>query len=160
MTIVDYGDGGIHRETVPKGTPVFELLDHRTWLEPSADDGDARAAFPPDRLFGPQALEHLVFHELRTYIDTRHTGWDLHYWRSTSQFEVDFILGGHTAIEVKATRTVAQRDPRGLAALGEVKTMRHLVLVSRDPTPRKVGSILLLPWQDFLERLWSDGFAA
>jgi uncharacterized protein len=53
------------------------------------------------------ALEHFVFHELRTYIDTRRPGWDLHYWRSTSQFEVDFILNGQTAIEVKATHSVS-----------------------------------------------------
>jgi predicted AAA+ superfamily ATPase len=104
------------------------------------------------------ALEHFLFHELRTYIDTRHPGWDLHYWRSTSQFEVDFILGDHTAIEVKATRNVSQRDLRGLEALSEEKMMKHLVLVCQEATPRKLGAILILPWQEFLERLWSDAF--
>ena len=106
------------------------------------------------------ALEHLVFHELRTYIDTRHPGWDLHYWHSTSQFEVDFILGNHTAIEVKATRSVSPRDLRGLKALSEENMMKHLVLVCQEPTPRKIGPILVLPWREFLERLWSDAFAS
>ncbi len=104
------------------------------------------------------ALEHFLFHELRTYIDTRHPGWDLHYWRSTSQFEVDFILGNHTAIEVKATRNVSPRDLRGLEALSEERIVKHLVLVCQEATPRKVGAILVLPWQEFLERLWSDAF--
>jgi predicted AAA+ superfamily ATPase len=104
------------------------------------------------------ALEHFLFHELRTYIDTRRPGWDLHYWRSTSQFEVDFILGEHTAIEVKATRSVSPRDLRGLEALAEEKMMKHLVLVGQEATPRKVGAILILPWQEFLERLRSDAF--
>jgi predicted AAA+ superfamily ATPase len=106
------------------------------------------------------ALEHFLFHELRTYIDTRRPGWDLHYWRSTSQFEVDFILGEHTAIEVKATRRVSPQDLRGLEALAEEKMMKHLVLVCQEATPRKVGAILILPWQEFLERLWSDAFVA
>ena len=104
------------------------------------------------------AFEHFLFHELRAYIDTRHPGCDLHYWRSTSQFEVDFILGGHTAIEVKATRKVSPRDLRGLEALAEEKMMRHLVLGCREATPRKIGAILILPWQEFLERLWADAF--
>ena len=104
------------------------------------------------------ALEHFLFHELKTYIDTRRPGWDLHYWRSTSQFEVDFILGEHTAIEVKATRSVSPRDLRGLEALAEEKMMKHLVLVCQEATPRKVGAILILPWQEFLERLWADAF--
>jgi predicted AAA+ superfamily ATPase len=125
---------------------VARSLQKRPALDPkSADFGDA--------------FEHFLFHELRTYIDTRHPGWDLHYWRSTSQFEVDFILGEHTAIEVKATRSVAQRDLRGLAALAEEKLMKNLILVCQESTPRKVGSILILPWREFLERLWSDAFA-
>jgi predicted AAA+ superfamily ATPase len=104
------------------------------------------------------ALEHFLFHELRTYIDTRRPGWDLHYWRSTSQFEVDFILGNHTAIEVKATRSVSPRDLKGLQAIADEKMMKHLVLVCQEATPRKIGAILVLPWQEFLERLWSDAF--
>jgi predicted AAA+ superfamily ATPase len=104
------------------------------------------------------ALEHFIFHELKTYIDTRQPDLDLHYWRSTSQFEVDFILGDHTAIEVKATRSVSTRDLKGLAALAEEGVMKHLVLVCQEPTPRKIGKILVLPWHEFLERLWSDGF--
>jgi predicted AAA+ superfamily ATPase len=104
------------------------------------------------------ALEHFLFHEMRTYIDTRHPGCDLHYWRSTSQFEVDFILGNHTAIEVKATRNVSARDLRGLEALAEEKMMKRLVLVCREARPRKLGAILILPWEEFWERLWSDAF--
>jgi uncharacterized protein len=128
------------------------------------DVGIARALqkLPPLQSTSPDlgdAMEHFIFHELRTYIDTRQPGWDLQYWRSTSQFEVDFILGGHTAIEVKTTRSVSQRDLRGLVALAEEKMMKRLLLVSRDPTPRRIGPILLLPWEEFLGQLWSDGFA-
>ena len=112
---------------------------------------------PKSTDFG-DALEHFIFHELKTYIDARQPGCDLHYWRSASQFEVDFILGEHTAIEVKATRSVSTRDLKGLTALAEEGVMKHLLLVCQEPTPRKIGKILVLPWSEFLERLWSDAF--
>jgi predicted AAA+ superfamily ATPase len=127
------------------------------------DVGVARAlqrlpALTPRSVEFGEALEHLFFHELMTYIDTRRPGMDLHYWRSTSQFEVDFILGGHTAIEVKATRDVSSRDLRGLKALSEEGLMKRLLLVCQEQAPRRIGEILVLPWKDFLERLWSDAF--
>jgi predicted AAA+ superfamily ATPase len=104
------------------------------------------------------ALEHFLFHELQTYIDTRRPGMELGYWRSTAQHEVDFILGGETAIEVKTTASVSPRDLRGLKALGEEGIMKNLLLVCQESVPRKIGEILVLPWQDFLGRLWNDEF--
>ena len=61
-------------------------------------------------------------------------------------------------IEVKATRSVSPRDLKGLQVIAEEKMMKHLVLVCQEATPRKIGAILILPWQEFLERLWSDTF--
>jgi len=83
---------------------------------------------------------------------------ELGYWRSTAQHEVDFILGGETAIEVKTTASVSPRDLRGLKALGEEGIMKNLLLVCQESVPRKIGEILVLPWQDFLGRLWNDEF--
>jgi hypothetical protein len=57
-----------------------------------------------------------------------------------AQFEVDFILGDHTALEVKATRSVSSRDPRGLTALAEEGVMKHLVLVCQEPIERSTRS--------------------
>lgn len=105
------------------------------------------------------ALEHYVFHELMTYIDTCRPGMDLHYWRSKSQFEVDFILGGHTAIEVKATHDVSSRDLKGLKALSEEGLMKRLLLVCQEPVPRRIGEVTVLPWRDFLEQLWGGAFS-
>jgi len=48
-----------------------------------------------------EALETYLMHELVSYSDYI-SGESLSYWRSTSGFEVDFILGDHTAVEVKA----------------------------------------------------------
>ena len=71
---------------------------------------------------------------------------------------MDFILGGHTAIEVKATSSVGRRDLRGLEALAEEALMKRLILVCREGVPRQVGQVLVLPWQVFLRQLWEDAF--
>lgn len=112
---------------------------------------------PKSPEFG-EAFEHYLFHELKTYIDTFQPGAELHYWRSTANQEVDFILGGHTAIEVKATANVGRHDLRGLQALQEEALLKNYVLVCQEKTARKIGSVWVLPWVDFLERLWGGGF--
>lgn len=44
-----------------------------------------------------EALEMYIFHELKTFVDY-HGLEELHYWRSTSGYEVDFILSNEVAI--------------------------------------------------------------
>jgi predicted AAA+ superfamily ATPase len=61
-----------------------------------------------------RALEHLVFLELRSFLDCRRRDEPLCYWRSRSQFEVDFVVGERVAIEVKAKPRVTTRDSKGL----------------------------------------------
>ena len=46
-----------------------------------------------------EAFETYIFHELISYTDYR-THEPLYFWRSTSGFEVDFLLSDHTAIEI------------------------------------------------------------
>jgi len=166
-TVIDYFE--ILKDTlVGRELPAWRRSQKRKAIETAKfflfDTGVTRALrkAPPiverSQEFG-EALEHFLFHELATWIDARRPGIDLHYWRSTSGFEVDFILGEATAIEVKATRNVSPRDLRGLTALEEEGRMRELILVCQESTPRRVGGVLVLPWQVFLERLWADEFA-
>jgi predicted AAA+ superfamily ATPase len=107
--------------------------------------------------FGP-AFETWIMHELAAYRDYR-TGEPLHHWRSTSGFEVDFILGEHTAIEVKAKENVAGRDLRSLRALAEEEALRRYVCVSLEPRRRKVDGIEVLPYAAFLEELWAGAMS-
>lgn len=105
-----------------------------------------------------EAFEAYMHHELRTYCDYTHKA-DLAYWRSTSQFEVDFILGDHTAIEVKAKTNVTERDLKGLRALKEEQRLKEYVVVSLEDTPRiKDDGIRILPWNQFLEELWEHRY--
>lgn len=78
------------------------------------------------------------------------------YWRTASQFEVDFILGDHNvAIEVKGTSQAATHHLKGLKAIAEEYNFLHLILVTLDPAPRKIGNITVLPYDIFLQKLWS-----
>jgi len=101
-----------------------------------------------------QALETVVFNELIAYRDYV-SGEPLSYWRSTSGFEVDFVIGDHTAIEVKAKANVSTQDLKPLHALAEERKFRSLICVSLEPRARKVGAVSILPVGEFLSALWN-----
>ena len=67
---------------------------------------------------------------------------------------MDFLLGDHTAVEVKAKENTSPRDLRSLSALAEEKKFKHLLCVGLEPRPRRVGPVTILPYADFLNRLW------
>jgi predicted AAA+ superfamily ATPase len=103
-----------------------------------------------------RSFEHWVAMELRAWLSYRRRPEPLTYWRSTSQFEVDFLVGDDVAIEVKATRRVTDRDRRGLRALAEEQIVKRFYLVSEDPILHRRGTIECLPWDEFARRLWGD----
>ncbi len=103
-----------------------------------------------------KAFEHFMFQEI--WAHSRYSGLDypVSYWRTASQLEVDFILGDNeVAVEVKSTSLADDRHFRGLRAFQEEYKVKEALLVSRDPKPRKVGNIRVLPWEVFLGELWS-----
>lgn len=103
------------------------------------------------------AFEAWLLHELRTYCDYRAPE-DLHFWRTASGYEVDFILGEHTAIEAKCKPLVSARDLRSLRALAEDTALKRYVCVSLEPRPRIVDGIEILPYGTFLDALWAGEY--
>jgi uncharacterized protein len=103
------------------------------------------------------AFETYLLHELASYRDYV-SGEDLRYWRSTSGFEADFILGDHTVVEAKAKRTVSSRDLRSLRALAEEERFRRYLCVSFEDRPRIVEGVTVVPWRDFLDALWAGEY--
>src|SRR5215510_13256541 len=99
-----------------------------------------------------EAFETYLMHELLCYRDYV-SGDTLRYWRSTSGFEVDFILGDHTAVEVKAKANVSLADIKSLRALAEEQQFKRYVCVSLEPRPRQLAEVTVLPWRDFLDAL-------
>ncbi len=106
--------------------------------------------------FGP-AFETYILHELLCHRDYA-KGLPVSHWRSASGYEVDFVLGDHTAVEVKAKANVADRELRGLRALGEEKMLKRLVCVSLEPRARHLGDVTVLPYAEFLDALWAGEY--
>lgn len=101
-----------------------------------------------------EAFEAYVFHELISHRDYQ-GGDPVAYWRSTSGYEVDFILDDHTAIEVKAAENVGPHDLKSLMALAEENIFKRYLCVCLEPRPRKIGPVQIVPLRYFLSALWS-----
>jgi len=111
-------------------------------------------AAPAARVPEGHAFETYLLHELMSHRDYV-SGEPLSFWRSTSGYEVDFLIGDHTAIEVKAKTHVGPQDLRSLRAIGEERPFRNLLCVSLETRRRQVGNITILPYGQFLDRLWA-----
>ncbi|MEK7388587.1 MAG: AAA family ATPase [Elusimicrobiota bacterium] len=108
-------------------------------------------------LFG-KSLEHLILTELKAALDYFDSDMPLTYWRSLSQFEVDFLLGDTIAIEVKAKRAVSQKEERSLTALGDDVRLKRRIIVCLEEHRRKSDSgCEIIPVEDFLQQLWQSG---
>lgn len=104
-----------------------------------------------------RALEHLVFLELRSWLDYRGRDDPLACWRSRSRLEVDFVVGDAVAIEVKAKPRVSVRDYKGLLALAEEIPLRRKLVVCREPRRRRDDhGVEIVPAPEFLRELWED----
>ena len=115
-----------------------------------------RKPAPKTREYG-EAFETFIMQELVANRDYR-SGDAVSYWRSTSGYEVDFILGDHTAIEVKAKENVSPNDLRSLRAIAEENKLKRCLCVSLEPRTRRAGGITILPYRDFLNQLWAGEF--
>lgn len=104
-------------------------------------------------LFG-NAFEHFMIQEVRAYLSYTHKEEPLSYWRSTSQMEVDLLVGTQVALEFKGTERLGSSDKKGLKAIQEENLFKELYIVSLDKLNRSHEGIQSLYWKDFLTRLW------
>lgn len=109
---------------------------------------------PGSEAFG-RALEHLVFLELRAFLDYNRLDKPLTYWRSRSGMEVDFVVGDDVAIEVKAKSRVTSRDHTGLRALGDEVSLARRVVVCTESRRRVEDGVEVLPVEEFFADLWA-----
>ena len=107
------------------------------------------------------SFENYILMELKAYQAYRNPELDIRYWRTSTGFEVDFILDDmNVAIEVKGSHRIHSSHTKGLRALLEEHTVKRSVIVSLEKQLRKLdSSIEVLPWQVFLEELWSGELA-
>ena len=101
------------------------------------------------------AFESWIMHEITSYADTFRRDAEIAYWRTRTNLEVDFVVNGEIAIEAKTTRNAVRDDLKGLRAIGGEGSFRHRILVADEPRPREVEGISVLPWREFIGRLWA-----
>ena len=101
------------------------------------------------------AFESWIMHEIASYSDAFRRDAEIAYWRTRTNLEVDFVVNEDVAIEAKTTHNATKDDLKGLRAIGDEGTFRHRILVSGEPRPREVDGISILPWRNFIDRLWS-----
>jgi len=102
-----------------------------------------------------QALEHLIFRELRTYRDYLSTDMEITFYRDSSKREIDFLINGEIGIEVKSTTLVQERDIKTLEEIGAELPLRRRIVVSQDLYWRKLHNTEVWPLLDFLKSLWA-----
>jgi predicted AAA+ superfamily ATPase len=103
-----------------------------------------------------RALEHLVFLELRSFLDYRRLDYELTYWRSRSQFEVDFLVGDEVGIEVKSKIRVSPRDYKGLNVLSEEVRLKRKIVICGEKRRRKADDgVEVMTAEYFLKDLWA-----
>jgi len=109
-------------------------------------------------LFG-KAFENWVFHELSVHSRYSEKFYDISYWRLTTGIEVDFVLGkAEIAVEAKGKEKITANDLKGLLQFKEEHPgVKHLIVVSLEKQARLTDKgILILPYSDFLKRLWQN----
>jgi uncharacterized protein len=105
-------------------------------------------------LFG-KAFEHFLILETRAALSYLRCLEELSFWRTSSGFEVDLLVGKKIAIEIKATTQVQSKHLKGLLAISEELKFQKRIVVSLDPVERTTfDGILVWPYELFLKRLW------
>lgn len=104
-----------------------------------------------------KSFEHFILMELKAYQSYRNPEMDITFWRTSTGQEVDFILGDkELAIEIKSSKRVHEGDIRSLLALKEDGPVRKCAVISLDEEPRVLSNgIEILPWREFLQKLWA-----
>jgi uncharacterized protein len=103
------------------------------------------------------AFEHIVIQELIAYLSYQNSDQALTYWRTSSGYEVDAIVGhGRIAIEIKSSNEINSRHLKGLKAFQEDFPQARAIVVSMDKSKRILNGIEIFPATEFLKALWKD----
>lgn len=107
-----------------------------------------------------KSFEQFIFMELKAYQAYHNPELLLHFWRTSTGLEVDFLVGSkELAIEVKCTKKVRSADLKPLVALAEETPVKRRIVVSLESQIRKTETgVEIWPWKDFLKALWSHEF--
>lgn len=107
-----------------------------------------------------KSFEHYILMELMAYKAYKNPELLLHYWRTSTGREVDFILGDmEVAIEIKTSKRIHETDVKALKILQEEQKVNRSIIISFETEPKILaGNIECMPWKFFLDKLWNGEF--
>ena len=103
------------------------------------------------------AFEHFVILEAFRLNEYYRNDFRFSYLRTKDDAEIDLIIerpGMPIAlVEIKSTDQTDERDVRILERFGKAFKQVESFCLSRDPRPKKIGSVALLPWESGLQEI-------
>ena len=105
-----------------------------------------------------KAFENWIHHELRCHSHYTEQDYPITYWQLPSSMEVDFILGDmEVAVEVKSSCNINSKHLKGLHSIvQDFPKIKHRIVVCQEDRPRKTeDNITILPYMEFIKRLWA-----
>ncbi len=97
---------------------------------------------------GP-AIEGLFLQEVRAHNEYHRYGYELFFWRTTSNIEVDLVLygvRGLKAFEIKHAQRIREKDLKGLQAFGADYPSAQLYVIYMGTKTEYHGRITVLPF--------------
>lgn len=107
------------------------------------------------QLYG-DAFEHFIILEVMKSIVYRGEEINTWFFRTSDGAEVDLILEKHgmiIPIEIKSSRNPQKLS--GMKSFLHDHTVHNAYCVCKTPRPYKLNKIIFIPWQDFIEKLYS-----
>lgn len=104
---------------------------------------------------GP-ALETLVLQELRAVNDYHDYGYQISFWRTRNELEVDFVLYGPRgllAIEIKRSTHIQRKDTRALREFKKDYPPAKCFVFFGGPSPLHTDEVTVLPIEHALRNL-------
>lgn len=103
-----------------------------------------------------KAFEHFLLMEMLAYRSYSDSDFPIHFWRTKTGFEVDFILGeGEISVEIKGTSHIDSSGLKPIKAFMEEFKPRKAIVVCSERERRVSGGIHVIPWREFLAELWN-----
>jgi predicted AAA+ superfamily ATPase len=145
-------------------TPFIKRAKRRVSLHPKFyyfDVGLYRTLRPAGPLDRPEeaegaSYETLFLQELKATNDSLELGYSIHYWRTITDLEVDFILYGERGIrafEVKRTGKVRDEDLKGLKAFLKDYPMTKAYFIYGGERRLSEGNIEIIPMEMCLKQI-------
>lgn len=136
------------------GNPKFYFFD--TGVQRALENTLTVELKPQTYAYG-LAFEHFVINEINRLQSYAKKDYRLSFLRTKDGVEIDLIIERpglkRALIEIKSTERVNEEDVRSLQFLGKDISNSEAFCLSLDPTPKKIGDVLCLPWQQGLEEI-------